>query len=318
MRQVATYSRRDASYKRTWRTNADRVEAFEQYLGKELCTDGFSQLVTEEYIYFLRSHPFNRNVAKPKFYKLSTVHAFGSKLSQALTMAARDGYPVHWGFQGVKWPNEDSCAISFTPDEITTLFRLEGISKEAHAVRERAVIGCHLGLRFSDLKKVDADRINKGHYRTRTTKGKAQVVIPIHWHIKEILRRNKGVIPAIPSQQAFSATLKRICKRARIDEMVLYEQTEGLREVRKRVPKYTLVSPHTFRRSLATNMYLAGIAVFRIMLITGHKTEEAFFRYIRIRPQQNAEELSGHPYFTGESTPVRHICPHCGKDTEAA
>jgi hypothetical protein len=34
------------------------------------------------------------------------------------------------------------------------------------------------------------------------------------------------------------------------------------------------------------------------MLLTGHKTEEAFFKYIRIGKEENARELSEHPFFS--------------------
>lgn len=36
----------------------------------------------------------------------------------------------------------------------------------------------------------------------------------------------------------------------------------------------------------------------RNKLLTGHKTEEAFFRYIRISKKENATVLSEHPFFT--------------------
>jgi integrase len=69
--------------------------------------------------------------------------------------------------------------------------------------------------------------------------------------------------------------------------------------VRKRVKKYALVSSHTARRTGATNMYLAGVQTFRIMLITGHTTEQSFFKYIRIEREENARVLSEHPFFKG-------------------
>jgi integrase len=78
---------------------------------------------------------------------------------------------------------------------------------------------------------------------------------------------------------------------------VLYERTDGTKVVRKRMKKYALVSSHTARRSGATNMYLAGIPVARIMLLTGHKTEQAFFKYIPIGKQENAKTLLEHNFF---------------------
>lgn len=64
-----------------------------------------------------------------------------------------------------------------------------------------------------------------------------------------------------------------------------------------RVKRYALVGSHTARRSFATNLYLSGISAGRIMLLTGHKTEEAFFRYIRINKEENAKILSEHAFF---------------------
>lgn len=99
------------------------------------------------------------------------------------------------------------------------------------------------------------------------------------------------------SQQNFNKIIKNVCKKAGITQKILVERTEGFKVVRKLVPKYQLVSTHTARRSGATNMYLAGIPPFRIMLITGHKTESAFYRYIRIQKEENAKDLQNHPFF---------------------
>ena len=35
----------------------------------------------------------------------------------------------------------------------------------------------------------------------------------------------------------------------------------------------------------------------RIMLLTGHKTEQAFFKYIRIEKEENAKILAEHIFF---------------------
>lgn len=86
-------------------------------------------------------------------------------------------------------------------------------------------------------------------------------------------------------------------KRAGITDMVYIERTRGGKVERLSVPRYELVSSHTARRSFATNTYLAGIPAARIMLMTAHSTEEAFFRYIRISRSENAKTLSEHPFF---------------------
>lgn len=154
-------------------------------------------------------------------------------------------------------------------------------------------------MRHSDVKNLTADNFYNGNVYRRTRKTGFSVVVPQHWMVKEILCRNNNELPAIHSQQAYNTMVKRLCKRAGITDKTLVERTRGTKIVRKQIPKYQLVSSHTARRSLATNMYLAGIPAARIMLITGHTTEQSFFKYIRIGKQENATELSKHIFFKG-------------------
>jgi len=57
------------------------------------------------------------------------------------------------------------------------------------------------------------------------------------------------------------------------------------------VPKYELVTSHTARRSFATNLYRRGLPASQIMLLTGHKTEGAFLRYIKVSKEDNARDV---------------------------
>ena len=43
---------------------------------------------------------------------------------------------------------------------------------------------------------------------------------------------------------------------------------------------------------------LAEIPTISIIKITGHKTEKAFMRYIKISQEDNANKLMDHPYFS--------------------
>lgn len=102
------------------------------------------------------------------------------------------------------------------------------------------------------------------------------------------------------SEYNFNKVLKRIAQSVGFTEEVLIERTRGGQIHRDMKKKYELVSSHTARRTAATNMYLAGIPTFRIMLITGHKAESAFYRYIRIGKDENAKELQNHHFFSGK------------------
>jgi integrase len=192
---------------------------------------------------------------------------------------------------------EDANAVYLTVGELKRINHLKGLSKEVAAVRDRFLVGCYTALRYGDYSALTKSDIIKGKIYAKTNKTGRLVVIPVHPVISEVLKRNKGELPPLPSQQAFGATIKRVCKKAGVVNEIMYERTVGARVVKKRVKKYELVSSYTARRTGATNMYLAGIPTARIMLLTRHKTEQSFFKYIRIEREENARTLSEHPFF---------------------
>ena len=85
--------------------------------------------------------------------------------------------------------------------------------------------------------------------------------------------------------------LKEIGELAGIDETITLEFTKGGQKVLKNVPKHSLLSSHTARRSFSTNMYLDNFPSISIMAITGHTTESSFIKYIRVTPKEHAEKL---------------------------
>lgn len=70
--------------------------------------------------------------------------------------------------------------------------------------------------------------------------------------------------------------------------------TKGGVNISKNYKKFELITTHTARRSFASNLYLHGLPSSTIMKITGHRTEKAFMRYIKITPNENAKILQLH------------------------
>lgn len=292
--------RRTPTYIRFYRRLARLIEAFEKHIQKDIYTDSFDERVTEEYIHFIReTKPMKKGHAA---YRQSTVSYFKSKTIAALHKAERQGYGVLTdSLQHYTIPAEDTSSVYLSEKEIQRLNSLE-LSKEQSRVRDLFVLGCCTALRYSDYTRLTEANFKDNSISILTQKTDTRVVIPVHRIVKEIIQRNGGYsfLTYKDSQQNFNKMIKRICKKANIMEEVLVERTEGFKKIRKKYKKYELISSHTARRSGATNMYLAGIAPFRIMLITGHKTETAFYRYIRIQKEENAKNLSNHPYFNGK------------------
>jgi len=70
--------------------------------------------------------------------------------------------------------------------------------------------------------------------------------------------------------------------------------TKGGKRITEAHPKWELVTSHTARRSFATNLYKSGFPSISIMGITGHRTEKAFLKYIKVTPEEHAMLLQKH------------------------
>ncbi len=171
--------------------------------------------------------------------------------------------------------------------------------KRKIAALERArglfLIGCYTGLRVSDFSRLKEAHIGK-YITIKTTKTGANVIIPIHPVVREIIDSGFDLENTI-SDQKLNEQIKELCRIAGITDKVLINKNFGGRNEEVLIEKYKLVSSHTARRSFATNAYKAGVPTIAIMKITGHTKESTFLKYIKVSAQENAEILSRHPFF---------------------
>jgi integrase len=285
LRRAAT-PHRTSSFQRVYRNLARKIESYEASRATILYTDSFSDIVIDDFVYFL----------KEKNYRSSTIRSFCQKIVTILHVAQREGYKVNIQDNLTLPSDEGSKAIYLSLDELQRLHDMQ-LKSENAAICDIFLIGCFTALRYSDYSKLTRDNLIGNDIVIKTKKTGVVVRIPMHPYVREIFDKYHYFLPPMKSQQNFNKVIKTICKRAAITDPVRIERTVGLKIERKNYPKWQLVSSHTARRSGATNMYLAGIPVFRIMLITGHKTQESFFRYIRITAEENATILANHPFF---------------------
>ena len=290
-------SKRSKQYKRKYRSIATHIDNFQKKTGIVLYLDELTANIAEEFIYYLKSDGRLKDRGnKGNGLMINTVRTIMHDLYAVLRRAKSNGHNINDDFFEVEVPAEDAANVYLSIEELQQI-RTVKLSKEAAAVRDIFLVGCFTALRFSDYSKITTDNVVNNRIEVKTRKTGAKVIIPIHPIIREILERNNGYFPKVKSEQSFNVALKRICKKAGINSEILYERTIGLKVVRKRMKKYELVSSHTARRSAATNMYLSGIPTARIMLLTGHTTEQSFFRYIRIEKEENANILAESIFF---------------------
>lgn len=191
------------------------------------------------------------------------------------------------------WSEVDS--VYLTNEEIMHIYHHDLSEKRPMlgAVRDLFVLGCFTGLRFSDYSTIKPENITSGKKGKRialiTKKTGAPVEIPCHPVVVEILEKygSANKLPKAPSIQKFNNYLKEICEDAEMNE------TGRLKSEPKK-ELWQAISSHTARRSFVTNLYLEGFPTIDIMKITGHTTEKAFMKYIKIQREQVAERLQQH------------------------
>ena len=284
----ARNSKRTPAYKRCYRNIARHISTYEENRGIIVTSDNFTDLILDDYISFLKEKNLFQN----------TIGSIVDKTKYMFRRMNRDGYKVNQSVFDVSVAQEQTSAVYLSSEEIELVYNITVRGEEQRIARDLFVIGCLTGMRFSDYSKLTSKNIIGNTIHRKTKKTGESVIVPMHRIVREILTKNNGNFPEyVNSLQSFNTIIKRICKRAGINDKMLVERTRGNKIERISLKRYQMISSHTARRSFATNAYLAGIPTARIMLITGHKTEQAFFQYIRINKKENARELSEHPFF---------------------
>lgn len=193
------------------------------------------------------------------------------------------------------YAEEETEAVYLSEQEIMQMYNADlGGSKRLEQVRDLFVFGCFVGLRFSDYSNVQPHHTvevdGETYIKMPTKKTEERVIIPCPALVLELFNKygtNANKLPAAPSNQKFNDYVKEVAQIVKLDESGrLTGEPEKL--------LYDCISSHTARRSFATNLYLDGFPIPDIMKITGHKTEKAFIKYIKISKIDTARSLHKH------------------------
>jgi integrase len=191
-----------------------------------------------------------------------------------------------------KTMTEDTDAIYLTEDEINKIYSADLTSHpDLEEKRDLLVLGCQLGLRSNDLFRLKPEMVHDDMIRIKMHKSDKVVVIPLQPIAQEILKKYNGDIPNKSRRDVFNAEIKKIGRLAGIDSEIIITKRKGIEKVDNFYKKYELMSSHTCRRSFCTNQYLKGVPTVLLMKISGHSTEKAFMRYIKIDEEMAAQKM---------------------------
>jgi hypothetical protein len=222
------------------------------------------------------------------------------------------GYTNNMDFRKKKFTfgEEETDQIYLTERELISLYKFDlSASKKLEQVRDLFVFGAWVGLRFSDFSQIKPENIvsilneeegkEELFIKIVTQKTKELVIIPCHPIVLDIFdkyHQNANRLPKSISNQKFNEYIKQACKAAgEADNNPIKNMVEvGRLSSKPELKLWECVSSHTARRSMASNYYLQGFPTIDLMKITGHKTERAFLKYIRVSKLDTARRLSKH------------------------
>ncbi|MGN6264762.1 MAG: tyrosine-type recombinase/integrase [Ginsengibacter sp.] len=245
--------------------------------------DDITQDFYNDYLKFLNKKGLALNTVGDQIKKLKAVMADGMN----------SGHHNNEAFKKFVKPSEDAVNVYLSEKELDEIIKADLISNPSYdRVRDLFLIESYTALRFSDLSRLTSKHIADGYFTIEQQKTGKEVVIPLHPVVKKIIAKHNGDLPKAISGQKYNEILKKICKG--IPSLTGHEskrRTAGGLKTITTLHKWEMISSHTARRSFCTNEYLKGTPTLTIMAVSGHKTESAFLKYIKISPKEHAEKM---------------------------
>lgn len=289
---------------KTYRTTFNHLKAFADKKRRNLDFPDIDFDFFQDFQQYLYSSDNN--------FQQNSASKLVSVLKTMLTEATERGINKNAAFKSRRFSisRTEVENIYLTIEELTMLYHLDlaGNSK-LDRVRDLFIIGAFTGLRFSDFTNVKPENIRKVEgvqvIQITTQKTGEPVTVPVHPFVKAILEKYDGRTPKPLSNQKMNDYLKELAELAKLGEAVILSKNRGGRRFDRHFKKHELVTTHTARRSFATNAFKAGIPAISIMKITGHRTEAAFMKYIKITKEENAILISQNSFF--QTSPLRAV-----------
>ena len=219
-----------------------------------------------------------------------------SQLKTVMNEGYKLKYHTNTEYQLFKTRREEPDTVYLTREEVDRLWDYQPKGELDRKARDLFLLGVYTAARFSDYSRLTSDMIQDGVIRFHQVKTAGVVLIPASPRVMEILERNGGRAPHI-EQQHLNEWIKKVCAAVSIDSPVEVSKTVGAVHETQVKRKYELVTSHTARRTGATLLYMTGVPLQQVMLITGHKDEKSIRRYLRLTREENVAMLKDNPFF---------------------
>jgi len=151
--------------------------------------------------------------------------------------------------------------------------------------RDYYLLSCASGLRWSDVSRLNKNKIKKGSIVTDILKTRQTLTIPLNPISESILKKYDYQLPPL-SKAEMDRRLKLIWiimagEIPTLKEQTLYKYFIGSSMIEEYYPKYELLSFHTSRKYFITYLVYKKVAIDQVRKLSGHRGSlEVFFRYV--------------------------------------
>lgn len=187
---------------------------------------------------------------------------------------------------------EDVEKVYLKHKEVEAIKTVKLKSKKDRIVRDLFVIGCETGLRYSDFTQLSEDHVlnNQIHIRPTKTrkKSKNKLIIPLSSSVKDVITKYNGFPSFTGKLVDFNKIIRKICEKAKVNDVITNDRYKNGKHIQTKHKKFELISSHTCRRTFCTLKFLDGMDAQAIMQFSGHKTERAFMRYLKLDAELTA------------------------------
>jgi integrase len=262
------------------------LEAYQTKSGNQLTFDSFDMEFYDKFVSFLFGRKQTNN----------TVGKYISSLKTFLRWAEEKGLLSNYYYKKYTVFDEESNISHLEPEELMKLLHKDlSFNPELDHVRDFICFECFTGQRYSDVANLewsDIDFVNKT-WTLNVIKTKTRNKIPLTSYALSILEKNKNRQPkpfALTNHQV-NNRIKEIAELLGLTDEIRIVRFQGSERIEKVFQKFEKIASHIGRRTFVILSIENGMHPEAIKAITGHKTDKAFKKYVKITDTTKSREM---------------------------
>lgn len=208
----------------------------------------------------------------------NSARTYLQKISTALNMAVKQKIILENPYKYISKPKKEEKEMVFlTENEVQEIINTSFFDND---VKNSFLFGCYTGLRFIDIKSLKWDNIKNNRIQITQKKTKGAVYIPLNKNAEKILDLQKNKTDFIFNlsrhNSSVNRTLRKLIKKTNIDKDVSF---------------------HSSRHTFATLLVTAGVNIYTVSKLLGHRDIESTLVYAKVVNEEKEKAVNSIPNF---------------------